>query len=279
MGIMLDSRLFRRKHGHREPLGKSPDSVILVRKSVKGLAVWGVQNLSSRKNTHDMRPYIIVHMMASVDGRIDCDMTEQIDPSDSYYDALDKLACPTQLMGRVTMQMHYADSEPFMAEDKTPIGHEAFHMAVRAEGYTIAMDSMGKLKWSDTEYDGRPLLVITSESCPKAYLDCLSLRNISWIAAGSGQRADLVKAMDILSRDFGVGRLAVTGGGHINGAFLEAGLIDEVSVMIGAGIDGRSGMSAVFDGIDDPGRPATILNLKSVDRVTENTVWLRYTLA
>lgn len=25
-----------------------------------------------------MRPYIICHMMASLDGRIDCDMTEQI---------------------------------------------------------------------------------------------------------------------------------------------------------------------------------------------------------
>ena len=38
-----------------------------------------------------MRPYIITHMMESVDGRIDCDMTEQIDPTDSYYDALNRL--------------------------------------------------------------------------------------------------------------------------------------------------------------------------------------------
>ena len=33
-----------------------------------------------------MKPYIISHMMESVDGRIDCDMTEQIDPSNAYYE-------------------------------------------------------------------------------------------------------------------------------------------------------------------------------------------------
>ena len=60
-------------------------------------------------------------MMESVDGRIDCGMTEQIDPTNAYYEALDRLDCPSQIMGRVTMQMHYADPEPFIATDKTPI--------------------------------------------------------------------------------------------------------------------------------------------------------------
>lgn len=35
-----------------------------------------------------MRPYIICHMIASVDGRIDCDMTEQIEGGNEYYEAL-----------------------------------------------------------------------------------------------------------------------------------------------------------------------------------------------
>ena len=34
-----------------------------------------------------MRPYTICHMMASLDGRIDCDMTEQIDDTNHYYEA------------------------------------------------------------------------------------------------------------------------------------------------------------------------------------------------
>ena len=222
-----------------------------------------------------MKPYIISHMMSSIDGRIDCAMTEQIDSSDSYYEALDKLNCQSQLMGRVTMQIHYADSEPFVAKDKTPIGRQDEFMALKAEGYTIAIDTMGKLRWTSFCYDGRPLLVITSENCPKEYLDTLTAQKISWIAVGKEQ-IDLVHAMEILHDKFGVKRLAVVGGGHINGAFLQAGLLNEVSVMIGAGIDGRKGMTAVFDGIEDANRPATLLKLESVEQVNEGTVWLRY---
>lgn len=38
-----------------------------------------------------MRPYVICHMMASLDGRIDCAMTEQIDDTNHYYEALKQL--------------------------------------------------------------------------------------------------------------------------------------------------------------------------------------------
>lgn len=222
-----------------------------------------------------MKPYIISHMMASVDGRIDCAMTEQIDSGNAYYEALDKLGCDSQLMGRVTMQMHYADGEPLQAAGSAPLGRRDFHVAARAEGYTVATDTFGKLRWAHSEYDGRPLLVITGEACPKEYVDMLTGQNISWIAAGSAG-TDLREAMDILYGEFGVRRLAVTGGGHINGAFLRAGLIDEVSVMIGPGIDGRKGMTSLFDGIDDMGKPATLLRLESVEQTGGGTVWLRY---
>ena len=41
-------------------------------------------------------------------------------------------------------------------------------------------------------------------------------------------------------------------------------------------VDGRKGMVSVFEGIDDPDRPVTLLTLESVERVSEGTVWLRY---
>ena len=72
-------------------------------------------------------------MIASVDGRIDCDMTEQIEGGNEYYEALEALDCPSMLMGRVTMQMHYALPEPFVAENDAPIGTEAFHVACKAQ--------------------------------------------------------------------------------------------------------------------------------------------------
>lgn len=233
-----------------------------------------------------MKPFIICHMMESVDGRIDCAMTEQIEPSNVYYDALEELDCPTTLEGRVTMQIHFAESEPFVAKDSTPIGKTTFHKASlqisdeivisqnHKTGYAVAIDTMGRLKWPSNVHNGKPLLVITSEACAKEYLDACTTQGISWIAVGE-KRIDFVKAVDMLNTEFGVKRMAVVGGGHINGTFLEAGLLDEVSVMIGPGIDGRKGMTSVFDGIKNIDRPATLLKLNNVKRMGD-TVWLIY---
>lgn len=222
-----------------------------------------------------MRPYIICHMMSLLDGRIDCDVTEQIESGDEYYDALNQLNCPSTLMGRVTMQMHYALPEPFVAEDKTPIGKEQFYIAISAKGYMVAIDTMGKLRWPQNQFDGMPLLVITSEECPKEYHDTLTKQHISWIATGK-KGIDLSRAMELLNKEFNVERLSVTGGGNINGAFLKAGLLDEVSMMWCPGIDGRKGMAAAFDGLD-ANIPPTKLQLTSVEKLGE-TIWAKYKL-
>ena len=222
-----------------------------------------------------MKPYIICHMMSLLDGRIDCDVTEQIESGDEYYDALNQFDCPSTLMGRVTMEMHYALPEPFIAKDKSPIGEEQFHVAIGTKGYLIAIDTLGKLLWPQNQFDGMPLLIITSEDCPKEYLDTLTRQHISWVATGKNG-IDLKRAMEILYTEFKVERLSLTGGGHINGAFLKEGLIDEVSMMWCPGIDGRKGMASVFDGLEED-IPPTKLHLISVEKMGE-TIWAKYKL-
>lgn len=222
------------------------------------------------------KPYIISHMMESVDGRIDCAMTEQIDSSGAYYKALDLLDCPSQLMGRVTMQKYYAENVVYKLNDLSPIGHPMRHKAAESDGgYMIALDTRGTLCWKSNQCDGKPLLIITSEACPKAILGALARQNISWIAVGKDS-IDLERAMDALYTDFGVRRLAITGGGHANGSFLNSGFIDEVSIMIAPGIDGRSGETAAFDGISHPHNCPTKLRLVKMEQLHGGIVWLRY---
>lgn len=222
-----------------------------------------------------MKPYIICHMMSSVDGRIDCAMTAEIDKSNAYYEALDKLNFDAVLEGRVSRQMHYALPEPFEATDKTPLGEEKIHIAHPADYYDIAVDTHGSLRWPKGA-SADNLLVITDEACPKEYHEYLTDNGISWIACGK-KGIDFNRVMDILGDKFGVKRLGVVGGGHINGAFLKAGLLDEVSLMVGGGIDGRAGMTAVFDGIKQKDYPPTLLTLNEVERMG-NVVWMRYTV-
>ena len=119
-----------------------------------------------------MRPYIICHMMASIDGRIDCSMVDKIS-GDEYYTALGELDCPSTLEGRVTMEHYSALEGHYAAKDPAPVGRPSFYMAQQAKGYAIAADTMGRLQWPSNEIDGVPLLCITSERAPLEYLNML----------------------------------------------------------------------------------------------------------
>ena len=79
-----------------------------------------------------------------------------------------------------------------------------------------------------------------------------------------------------LGKHFGIRTLLLEGGGHINGAFLQAGLVDELSLLVVPGIDGRHEIPAVFDGISPSKKKAVPLRLQSVERRKRDTLWLRY---
>lgn len=221
-----------------------------------------------------MRPYIISHMVASIDGRIDCSMVDKIS-GDEYYSTLEQLDCPSLLEGRVTSEHYHAEKEPFVPTENKPVGHSSTHVAVRSDAYMIAVDTRGRLRWPSPEIDGVPLLCIVSEQVSEEYLDLLREQEISWICAGK-ESIDLPQAMEMLREQFGVERLAILGGGHINSGFLEAGLIDEVSLLLAPGIDGREGQTALFDGIREMNRPPVLLERTSVEPLENGTIWIRY---
>ena len=222
-----------------------------------------------------MRPYVICHMMASLDGRIDCAMTEQIDDTNHYYEALAKLECPSTLEGKTTLKMHYAQDGEFHPTKAHEDAGKQLYKAEEANGYAIGVDTRGTLLWDDnaTELFGRPLLMILSEQASQEYLDYLKQKHISYITCGR-DGIDLMAALETLRSVFGVERLAVVGGGHINGSLLDQGLIDEVSMMYGYGIDGREGMAAAFDGRSQESKPIR-LTFKSVEE-QDGIVWMRY---
>ena len=223
----------------------------------------------------ETRPYIICHMMASLDGRIDCDMTEQIDDTNHYYEALDQLECPSVMEGKITLVKHSAQPGFFQGTQPYKNAGRQVYKAVEAKGYAIGVDTSGTLLWGDdtTEHFGKPLLMILSEKASEEYLDYLKSKQISYLTIGQ-DAIDLKAAMEILHREFGVQRLAVVGGGHINGSMLDLGLIDEVSMMYGYGIDGREGMAAAFDG-RPMNRGPVRLTFKSVTE-QDGIVWMRY---
>ena len=116
---------------------------------------------------------------------------------------------------------------------------------------------------------------MVSEQVPADYLDMLRQKRISYVVAGKSS-VDLRKAADQLGKYFGIRTLLLEGGGHINGAFLQAGLVDQLSILVVPGIDGRHDIPAVFDGISPSKKKAVPLRLKSLERRKRDTLWLRY---
>lgn len=94
------------------------------------------------------------------------------------------------------------------------------------------------------------------------------------IACGK-EGIDLQRATEILAEEFHVQRMAVVGGPVINTAFLEAGLLDEISLLIGAGIDGRNGFPTVFDGLPKEHKVID-LTIKNVKQFESGAVLLSY---
>ena len=81
------------------------------------------------------KPYIVCHMMMSVDGRIDCGMTEKIAGSNEYHETLNALHTPTTLSGRVTAQLEMAEPGTFAAENPVDVaGKECFSKKKVASG-------------------------------------------------------------------------------------------------------------------------------------------------
>jgi RibD C-terminal domain len=65
------------------------------------------------------------------------------------------------------------------------------------------------------------------------------------------------------------------GGGKINGAFLRAGLIDEVSLLVAPVVDGRIGLPTAFDILGDDVASRRVA-LEEAERRADDVLWLRY---
>ena len=190
-----------------------------------------------------MRPYIICHMLSSVDGKIDGAALDVVTGDGEYEATAAKLNGDAWICGRTTMQQHFAEDEPFVSASSTPAGPRPVYVARQAKSYAISVDTLGKLRWSDGDLGGNHLICVVSEQVLEDYLAMLRDKGVSYIVSGKSS-VDLANAVNQLGEHFGIRTLLLEGGGHINGAFLQADLVDEVSLLIVPGIDGRHDIPA-----------------------------------
>lgn len=224
------------------------------------------------------RPRVICHMMTSLDGRIVTDgWPLSAEGRRQYEQVHEHYEADGWLCGRVTMEQHFAQgtrSDTDVAREHRGKPREDYIAPGDHDSFAFALDSHGKLAWSKNDIDGDHVVAILSERVSDEYLAFLRDRGVSYLLAGSHD-VDLRDALEKIAERFGVRTLMLEGGGKINGSFLRAGLIDEVSVLVAPVADGRIGTPALFD-VEGSGVAPRRLTLEGVEQRADGVVWLRY---
>ena len=228
-----------------------------------------------------MKPRVICHMVSSVDGRILSSRwrPKGIRSGDLFEPLHDKLEGDAWLVGRVTGQ-EFAKAKAYPERADRAYPRENWFARRDAAAYGVVLDANGKIAWGRADIGGDPIVVVLTERVSDAHLAGLRGDGVSYIFAGE-REIDLRLALEIVNRELGIERLLLEGGGGANGAFLRAGLIDEVSLVIAPAVDGASGAPIVFDSSErEASVPAPVRSmvLESTQVLEGGAVWLRYRL-
>lgn len=230
-----------------------------------------------------MYPQIICHVMGSVDGRL---LTERwTEPFNGkskgelmgIYAAIGRqLNADAWMFGKNTLCEGYFPKK-FHTRDPTPLAHPVSYVADKTSTCLfVVADPDADILYESSTVRGDSIVAILPETAPAFYLEYLQKKGISYLFAGA-KGDDLRTAMQTLAETFGVESLSLQGGGIIDGAFLQAGLIDELSLVVYPGIDGSAGSTSIFHYIGK-GNPSQgqSLELLSAQTMEDGVVWLRY---
>ena len=222
------------------------------------------------------RPYVICHMTPSIDGKIVAGNWPSIRIVSAEYErTAATFRADAWIIGRVSMEPYAGKSK--VPRRTRPIPRRDFIAQTDARSYAIAIDPSGKLTWASNDIDGEHVITVLSQRVSDDYLAFLQSRGVSYVFGGKAS-IDLRRVLVKLRTAFRIRKLLLEGGGKINGSFLAADLIDELSVLIAPVADGGVETPTLFDAKSGRG-VARALRLISVKRLRGDLIWLRYKVA
>lgn len=195
------------------------------------------------------RSKVVVHMYVSIDGKIDGPYGS--DSSSRYYsDELFRLS-NADANGRETIQMYAATGHPDLSKyNASHIDYEDWLPDIHSETWSVAFDRKGKDGWTKNyfAYNGYRMhaIEIVTKQVKKQYLAFLRSMKIPYIVSGD-QEFNLDDVLVKLKKHYQINNLAVCGGSVIDGVFLRAHLVDEISLVVAPHVSGDKTKKAAFD--------------------------------
>jgi 2,5-diamino-6-(ribosylamino)-4(3H)-pyrimidinone 5'-phosphate reductase len=225
-----------------------------------------------------MLPRVILHTATSLDGRI----TNFPADLDLFYSLAAKWNPDAILFGSETVLAAVRENPAL----EVPPEHTEIFTPPKGtpdpRPLLVVADSRGRVRCWDAIRKWpymRDLLVLCSSATPQEYLDYLADRKIGSVIAGA-DRIDMRAALTELNRLYGVKTVRVDSGGTLNSVLLQAGVVEEVSVLIHPFLAGGPPGPTMFDpakaGFPDIQVP---LMHKAMDVLGNGIIWARYSVA
>ena len=233
------------------------------------------------------RPFVVCHMLASLDGKIDgafFGAPEAAPALKAYGELRNFYGCQATLYGTTTMLGGYADGRvgALSAGNVLPPKKDWVNPTVKALGnFIVSVDPVGELAFSFSAIGkkGRPaahVIEALTEQASPAYLAYLQKQGVSYVFAGK-DRLDCPLLLQKLRNLFDIEKLMVAGGGTVNWSFLAAGLIDELSLVIAPVADGGTESVSIFEQSEFlPHSGPVAFHLTEAKAMNEDVLWLRY---
>lgn len=231
---------------------------------------------------------LITFNIASIDGRI---ALSRSTPSwlDARWKPLDRYQ-PVDVLSLHGARVYLEGSNSFTARDapEAVFGNAEAKVAAgdfvpeklrtHSGRWLVVIDSRARVRWATSEQDDTKLAVLISGTTPAAYRQFLREHDVPYVEAGDGH-VDLRQALGRLGEVFGVDCIVSSAGGVLNGAFLRAGLVDEIDIQFLPAVVGLAEAPAIFEGYDfgAAGGPCD-LRLISAESRQDGSIFVRYTV-
>src|SRR5512142_750188 len=111
-----------------------------------------------------MRPYVICHMLPSVDGRIVLRDWKLGNASREYERTAATFDADAWIIGRISMEPYAGKARVPARRTRERIPRVDFVAGHDAQSFAIAIDPSGKLRWTSSEIDGEHVITILTES-------------------------------------------------------------------------------------------------------------------
>jgi len=235
------------------------------------------------------RPRVFIHTHMSLDGKIVGEYLSTAVGMASQRQYYDLVLGPKRhfsshkgwLCGRISSEDNFTHYRTPELNEAAPTVPEGDFIAVDgAPMHYFSVDPSGVLAWernSITYFDTTAHVVeILSGKASNAYKDFLRSKGVSYIIAGQDS-LDLEAAVKKIGSVFDVDEIMLGGGGALNWSFIQAGLCDEVSIVLTPAADGKKGVQTLFEADEHYTRALpTAFKLKEIQPLDDGSIWLRY---